>query len=91
MILGQIELFPKNHFFWPLGGENTQKMWKNRIFQKIAPHHLRVISTIKTTISNFLDVKNENFGKKYPYKQFLGDFGQYKIGSGLAQGQIREN
>ena len=36
-----------------------------------------MISTTKTTICNFLDLKNENFGKKYPYKQFLGNFEQF--------------
>ena len=66
MILGKFDFFSKNHFFWPLGGENTQKTGKNRIFQKIAPRRFRMISTTKTTIYNFLDLKNENFGEKYP-------------------------
>ena len=29
------------------------------------------------TIFDFLDLKNENFGEKYPYKPFLGDFGGF--------------
>ena len=66
VILSKFDLFSKNHFFWPLGGENTQKTWENRIFQKIAPRGFRVISTTKTMICNFLDLKNEIVGEKYP-------------------------
>ena len=74
MILGNFDLFSKNHFFLPLGAK-TPKKWE----KKMTPPHFRMTSTIETTICNFVDLGNENFGKKYHYKWFFGDFGFYAL------------